>query len=48
MASFIHYNKKQPKVIDTLNDNIDKAKSCQWKRFIVQFAAKKISRWSIS
>ena len=34
--------------MDTLNDNFDNAKSCQWERFILQFAAKKISRWSIS
>ena len=27
--------------MDTLNDNVDNAKSCQWKRFILQFAAKK-------
>ena len=25
--------------MDTLNDNVDNAKSCQWKRFILQFAA---------
>ena len=34
--------------MDTLNDNFDNAKSCQWERFILQFAAKKISRRSIS
>ena len=39
----------KPKLLmDTLNDNVDNAKSCQWKRFILQFAAKKISRQSIS
>ena len=27
--------------MDTLNDNVDNAKSCQWKRLILQFAAKK-------
>ena len=27
--------------IDTLNDNVDNAKSFQWKCFILQFAAKK-------
>ena len=26
--------------MDTLNDNVENAKSCQWKRFILQFAAK--------
>ena len=26
--------------MDTLNDNFDNAKSCQWKRFTLQFAAK--------
>ena len=32
----------KPKLLmDTLNDNVDNAKSCQWKRFILQFAAKK-------
>ena len=27
--------------MDTLNDNVDNAKSCRWKRFILQFAANK-------
>ena len=27
--------------VDTLNDIVDDAKSCQWERFILQFAAKK-------
>ena len=27
--------------MDTLNDNVDNAKSCQWKRLILQFVAKK-------
>ena len=27
--------------VDTLNDNVDNAKSCQWKRFILELAAKK-------
>ena len=27
--------------MDTLNDNVENAKSCQWKRFILQFSAKK-------
>ena len=44
--------KKKEKMLkttmDTLNDNVDNAKSCQWKRFILQFAAKKIFRESIS
>ena len=26
--------------MDTLNDNVDNAKSCRWKRLILQFAAK--------
>ena len=25
--------------MDTLNDNVDNTKSCQWKHFILQFAA---------
>ena len=34
--------KNSPKFsIDTLNDNVNNAKSFQWKRFILQFAAKK-------
>ena len=32
--------------VDTLKDNVDNAKSCQWKRFILQFAAGVfLSRW---
>ena len=27
--------------MDTLNDNVDNQKSCQWKCFILQVAAKK-------
>ena len=27
--------------MDTLNDNVDDQKSCQWKCFILQVAAKK-------
>ena len=27
--------------MDTLNDKVDNAKSCQWKRFILLFTAKK-------
>ena len=27
--------------MDTLNDNVRSAKSCQWKRVILQFAAHK-------
>ena len=30
--------------MDTLNDNVDNAKSCRWKRLILQFAAKTIFR----
>ena len=29
--------------MDTLNDNVGNAKSCRWKRFILQFAANKNS-----
>ena len=32
--------------VDTLKDNVDNAKSCQWKRFILQFAVGVfLSRW---
>ena len=32
--------------MDTLNDKVDNAKSCQWKHFILQFAAGVfLSRW---
>ena len=36
--------------MDILNDNVDNAKSCQWKLFILQFAAQFpagvfLSRW---
>ena len=31
--------------MDTLNDNVDNAKSCRWKRLILQFAAKTNFPW---
>ena len=36
-----HGNRETKVPMDTLSDNVDNAKSCQRKRFILQFAAEK-------